>query len=73
MGMILMMPLPQVLDVMTVAIATMANSQLVVQFCIALPESTRPMAIIIGPVTSGGKNRSILSIPNDLMRPAITK
>ena len=57
----------------TVAMATMANSQLVVQFCMALPESTRPMAIIIGPVTNGGKNRSIFSMPNDLMRPAITK
>ena len=66
-------PLPHTLEKITVARATIANGQLLAQFWMALPESTRPMAIIIGPVTKGGKNRSIFSRPNDLMRPAITK
>ena len=57
----------------TVASAMMASVQLVVQFWMALPESTSPMAMIMGPVTSGGKKRNILSMPNDLMSAAMTK
>ena len=73
MGIILIMPLPKTLAGITVASATRAKGQLVAQFWMALPERTSPMAIIIGPVTSGGKKRMILSMPNDLMSAAIRK
>ena len=71
--MIFTMPLPQTLEQITVTMATMASSQLVVQLLMALPESTRPMAITMGPVTTGGKKRMIFSVPKALMSPAMMK
>ena len=72
-GIILMMPLPHTEDVMTVTMAMIANSQLVWQLAIAEPESTSPIAITMGPVTTGGKKCRIFWMPNDLISPAITK
>ena len=68
-----MMPLPQTDAVMTVTMAMIANSQLVWQLAMAEPESTRPMAMTMGPVTTGGKKWRIFWMPNDLISPAITK
>lgn len=71
--MILMMPLPQIDDPMTVTMEMIANSQLVWQLAIAEPESTKPMAITIGPVTTGGKYCNIFLTPNYLINAAMTK
>ena len=43
----------------TTAIAMIASSQLSVQLSIADLESVRPMAMMIGPVTIGGKTTEI--------------
>ena len=48
-------PLPHIDDTMTVTIEMIASNQFVWQLAMAEPESTRPMAITIGPVTTGGK------------------
>ena len=40
---------------MTVTMAMMAISQLALQLLIAEEESVRPIAMMIGPVTMGGK------------------
>ena len=53
--MILAMPLPHILKPMTMRIATMAMSQLARQLVMAEEDSVRPMAMMIGPVTIGGK------------------
>ena len=39
----------------------------------AEPESVSPMAMTIGPVTTGGKKRMTFSVPNILSRNAMTK
>ena len=49
------MPLPQMLKPMTVSRATRAISQLVRQFEMADGARDRPMQMMIGPVTIGGK------------------
>ena len=64
MGKILTMPLPQMLQAMTVASATKASSQLLWQFSMALGAKIRPMAMMMGPVTTGGKNFIIRRMPN---------
>ena len=53
--MILAMPLPHMLKPMTIRIATTATSQLARQLVMAEEDSVRPMAMMIGPVTIGGK------------------
>ena len=53
--MIFSMPLPQMLNTMIVTIATTATSQLVWQLATADDDSVRPIAITMGPVTTGGK------------------
>ena len=68
-----MMPLPQMAVQMTMAMAVTASSQLPVQFCMADPESVRPMAITMGPVTTGGKKRITRSVPKLLSKAAIMK
>ena len=55
------------------AMAVTANSQFPVQFCMAEPERVRPMAITMGPVTTGGKKRMTRSVPKLLSRTAMTK
>ena len=67
------MPLPHTDETITVTIAMMASSQFVWQLVMAEPERTSPIAITIGPVTTGGKYCSIFFTPNDLISPAITK
>ena len=47
-----------------------ATSQFVAQLSIADFESERPIAIMIGPVTIGGKKRITLFTPKALMSPA---
>ena len=55
-GMILTMPLPQILQMTTTAIATSAMNQLVSQLLMAEGARFSPIAMMIGPVTTGGKN-----------------
>ncbi len=43
------------------------------QFPMAEPESVRPMAMMMGPVTTGGKKRRTFFAPKALMRPATMK
>ena len=57
MGMILSMPLPQILQRMTTAIASRAIHQLAAQLLMAVLASVMPMQMMIGPVTMGGKKR----------------
>ena len=53
--MILAMPLTHMMKPMTIRIATTAMSQLARQLVMAEEDSVRPMAVMIGPVTIGGK------------------
>ena len=53
--MILTMPLPQMLATTMMAIATRASHQQVEALLMAEPERLRPIMMIIGPVTMGGK------------------
>ena len=66
------MPLPQMLHTTTVTIATSAIIQFAEQFEIAVEESVRPIAIMIGPVTTGGKYFITLLAPKILKRIART-
>ena len=71
--MILSRPRPQMLMMMTTTTAVEAMAQLVWQLVMAEPERHRPMAIIIGPTTTGGKKRITFLSPKALMSPATTK
>ena len=53
--MILTMPLPQMLATTMIAMATSASHQQVAALLIAEPERFRPIMMIMGPVTMGGK------------------
>ena len=55
MGMTLIMPRPQTLQTMIVTIAMSAMIQFVEQFSIAELDKMSPMAMTMGPVTTGGK------------------
>ena len=55
------------------AMATRAIHHFCEQELMAEPESVRPMAMIIGPVTIGGKYRITLPVPNMAKSPDITK
>ena len=68
--MILIMPLPQMLAATMIAIATMAIHQLPVQLSMAEEDRVRPMAMMMGPVTMGGKKRMTFFAPKTLNRPA---
>ena len=54
-GMIRIMPLPHMLQTMMIRVARRAIQTLAMQLLMADPESVRPMAMMIGPVTTGGK------------------
>ena len=69
-GMILIIPFPHILHTITISIAMIAISQLPEQLLIAPADSVRPIAIITGPVTIGGKNCIILSLPSHLINAA---
>lgn len=64
--MILVMPLPQMLKQTTMTIAETAISQLAEQLVIAELERIRPMEMMMGPVTIGGKKRMTLLTPKAL-------
>ena len=68
--MILTMPLPQMLQATMMAMATMATHQFLEQLLMADEDRFRPMAMMIGPVTIGGKKRMTLLAPNALNRAA---
>ncbi len=68
--MILIMPLPQILQIITMAMATRATGQLLEQLLMAVTDRFRPMAMMIGPVTTGGKNCMTLRAPKVLNRRA---
>ena len=70
MGTIFTIPLPQMLQTITNAMATMAISQSEEQLSMADWERVRPMAMMIGPVTMGGKNRITFPVPKSLIRRA---
>ena len=72
-GMIFIMPLPQMFAATTITIATRAIHQCVAQLLMADDDRLRPIAMMIGPVTIGGKNLITRLIPNALKSPAIMK
>ena len=80
MGMILNIPLPQMLNTMITASATSARNQLVEALLIAEPARLKPIQMITGPVTTGGRKRitrftptmRITSASNRYRRPATT-
>ena len=61
------------LHITIIRIATTAINQLAEQLSIADCESVSPIAIMIGPVTIGGKNFITLSVPKVLKRAARTR
>ena len=56
-----------------IAMARIAIHQFVWALRMAEPERMSPMHIIIGPVTTGGKNLITLFVPKAAMSPASTK
>ena len=64
--MILIMPLPQMLHTTTMAMASSAIHQLASQLLMAELARHRPMQMMTGPVTMGGKKRMTLFVPKDL-------
>ena len=66
------MPLPQMLKMTTVRMATSAISQLPVQLLMAEFARIMPMQMMMGPVTIGGKKRMTFCAPKILNRPATT-
>ena len=71
--MILIIPLPQILQMMTTKIATRAMGQLVEQLFRAEGARIRPMEMMIGPVTTGGKKVITFLDPTDLQISARTR
>ena len=65
--MILNIPLPQILKMITVARAISASGQLVEALEIAEGARLSPMQIMIGPVTTGGRKRITRLTPMTLM------
>ena len=72
-GTIFIIPFPQMEEPITTVMATMERSQFCEQLLMAEPESVRPIAITIGPVTIGGKKRITFSVPNIFRRNAMMK
>ena len=73
MGMIFTMPLPQILATTMMAMATRASHQQVAAFLMAEPERFRPIMMIMGPVTMGGKYRMTVLAPSTLKSRASTR
>ena len=67
------MPLPQMLKIMMVAKAIIASSQFVDALDTAEPARIKPIQIIIGPVTTGGKKRITFFTPTKRMTKASTR
>ncbi len=78
--MIFHMPLPQILKITMTASAISARNQLEDALFTADGARLRPMQMMIGPVTTGGRNRMTFFTPTNLItsarirysRPAIT-
>ena len=51
------MPLPHMLQIITARMATIATRGLAPQLSMAEEDRIRPMAMMMGPVTMGGKKR----------------
>ena len=66
-GMILNIPLPQILKTMIVTRAMRARSQLVEALLMAEPARLSPMQMMIGPVTTGGRKRMTFLTPTSLI------
>ncbi len=58
---------------MMMAMASRAIHQLLVQLLMAEPDSVRPIAMMMGPVTMGGKKRMTFAGPKAANKPASTK
>ena len=71
--MILIMPLPQMLATMMTTMATSASHQLVEALLMAVPDRFRPIRMMMGPVTMGGKNRMTFLAPTSLNSSASTR
>ena len=56
-------PFPQMLQTTITASAMKASSQFWLALLIAVGAKIRPIEMMIGPVTTGGKKRMILRIP----------
>ena len=69
-GMIRIIPTPQMLNMMTTMSAENATSQFSWQFVTAEPDRPRPMATMMGPVTTGGKYLMTLDVPKARMTAA---
>ena len=65
--MILNIPLPQILKIITVARAISASGQLVEALEIAEGARLSPIQMMIGPVTTGGRKRITRRTPMTLM------
>ena len=72
-GIILNMPFPQILKIIITARAINAKIQFVEALAIALGARLKPIQIMIGPVTTGGKKRMTRLTPANLMISAKTK
>ena len=72
-GTIFAIPFPQILKKITIARAIMASGQHVAQLFNADGARHNPIAIIIGPVTTGGKNFITRFTPTNLMTRASTR
>ena len=70
--MILIMPLPQMLQPMISSMVMTASSQLAWQLVMALGARIKPIRMMIGPVTTGGNRRMTRLIPNTLISAATT-
>ena len=67
------MPLPQMLKTTMVQSAISASSQFFSAEEMAVPASARPMQMIMGPVTTGGRKRITRFTPINLIIAASTR
>ena len=72
-GIIFVIPFPKILKKITIANAIIASGQHVTQLFSADGAKQRPIAIIIGPVTTGGNNFITFETPINLIHNASTK
>ncbi len=64
------MPRPKIAAASTAKMPASATGQQVEALFTATGERTRPMPMMIGPVTTGGKNRITRLTPTDFTTPA---
>ena len=72
-GIIFAIPFPQILKIMMVPNAMMARSQLVEALDTAEGARERPIQMIMGPVTTGGRNFITFFTPKSLITSASTR